>query len=136
MSGSSPGTEGYWSDLDDDEPDTRVVHISEDPDVVIGRNGGTNLLTGEIGELGWLGNPYVLESHGGDFTREESVARFAEDLLELVDESEEYREALYELQGARLGCYCRREGADEPLCHGDVLVDVINAIEKVGGDQA
>ncbi len=77
---------------------TRVVHCKKEPyDVYIGRPSK------------W-GNPFTI---GRDGTREEVIAKYLKHVLyhpELVD-------ALPELKGKVLGCWCK------PLsCHGDVLV--------------
>lgn len=131
----SPGTESYWSEIDA-SPDVEVVHVSEEHDEFIGRDGDTHLLNSEIGERGWLGNPFVLEEHGGEYTRDESVARYCQAVLDLHDESPAFRRELWRLKDARLACFCRHAGEDGPKCHGDVLVSVIQAVyqSRCGGD--
>lgn len=109
---------------------TRVGHCKRDDcTVYIGRNrsGGElrHMNNTPIGERGWLGNPYPLDD---GYSRKESVAKFTEDLLARVDSDPEFRKALYELQGETLGCWCQGLSDDEPLCHGEPLSRVIDAI--------
>lgn len=70
-----------------------------------------------IGRPSKWGNPFRI---GKDATREEVIAKYREWVLQqpaLID-------ALHELRGMRLGCYCY------PLaCHGDVLADLADATE-------
>ncbi len=130
----------YANDGDDDDQDvdddlevvrgpTRVCHFMMDnADVYIGRDGpdGENTFANTpIGERGWLGNPYTLDEHD----RDESVALFTEDLLDRVDDDAELRRALAEdVAGRKLGCWCRTLEDDEPLCHGDVIARVADAL--------
>jgi hypothetical protein len=118
------------ADTDRSQP-TRVGHCKQDScTVYIGRNRVDGELkhmnNTPIGDRGWLGNPYPLDD---GYSREESVALFVEDLLDRVESDPEFREALYELQGEILGCWCQQLDADKPLCHGEALAQVIDAIE-------
>jgi hypothetical protein len=65
-----------------------------------------------IGRPSKFGNPFLV---GEDGSREEVISLYREWILtqpELLD-------ALHELKGKRLGCYCA------PLaCHGDVLAEM------------
>lgn len=85
----------------------RVVHCKREdvgPFIYIGRGSK------------W-GNPFKIGVHG---SREEVIMKYAEWLLtqpELLD-------ALPELRGQNLGCYC----APEP-CHGDILLELANVPE-------
>lgn len=114
---------------------TRVVHRDEDHDVYIGRGGGgdAHLNNTEIGDTGWLGNPYRTNAHGGDYTRNQSIALYRADVLHRLDKSRAFGVALAALKGDRLACYCRFEAESEPLCHGDVLVKVIDGLRPVDG---
>jgi len=71
----------------------------------------------EIGNRGWLGNPYALDD---GYTREESIQQFREDFHSRLAEPE-FRQAVNELEGKTLGCWCRSVDEDEPACHGDVI---------------
>ena len=111
---------------------TRVGHCKRDDcSAYIGRNRTDGELrhmnNTPIGERGWLGNPYPMDE---GYSREESVAKFVEDLLARVDSDPEFRQALYELQGETLGCWCQSLSKDGPLCHGEPLSRVIDAIDK------
>ena len=123
-----------------DVPDrkTRVVHRDEPHDVYIGRGGGgdAHLNNTEIGETGWLGNPYKTEGHGGDYTRNQSIALYRADVLHRLDNDAAFAAALAQLKGQRLACYCRSECETEPACHGDVLVEVIEGLQPVDDPDA
>lgn len=106
----------------------------DDPDIDIGRGPNLEAITNtEIGDPGWLGNPFVLEStarqehYDADHltvvgSREESVRRFRDLLDEQVRQDKGLRNALRDLHGKTLGCWCQR--ADEEngdLCHGQAV---------------
>ncbi len=80
----------------------KVVHCKKEPyDVYIGRPSK------------W-GNDYII---GRDGTREECIRKFRIAL----ERSPEKLQALSELRGKTLGCWCA------PLpCHGDVLMEMAN----------
>ncbi|THE65834.1 DUF4326 domain-containing protein [Salinadaptatus halalkaliphilus] len=108
---------------------TRVGHCKQDDcSVYIGRGyDGEAMGDVEIGERGWLGNPYPLDD---GYSREESIRLFALDLLERIDEDPQFRKALFDIQGETLGCWCHGLDEEEPACHGDVLARAIDAIQK------
>lgn len=86
-----------------------VVHCKRDPyDVYIGRGSK------------W-GNPFKIGEHG---TREEVIAKYEV----WVKEQPELMEALPELRGKILGCWCAPQA-----CHGDVLVRLANDIKNKDG---
>ncbi len=65
------------------------------------------------------GNPFHI---GPDGTREEVIEKYREWILD----QPELLEALPELRGKRLGCWCY------PLpCHGDVLVELVDIYDTV-----
>lgn len=86
----------------------------------IGRAGnGDKVLTNtEPGEDGWLGNPYILKSAGGEYTREESVYRYRKVLHRMAAENPEFRSQLLNIQGKVLIGWCVPE-----LCHGDAILE-------------
>ncbi|MCU4799717.1 DUF4326 domain-containing protein [Halobacteria archaeon HArc-gm2] len=128
---------------------TYVGHTQHDSaDVYAGRggdNGEKDLLTAEIGEDGWLGNPYPLGEFG---SREEVVALFTDQLLTLLENEPEYRQTLVEqVRGKVLGCWYHRleeiGHEDAPLCHADVLARAVDRViirrdeaAAPGGEQA
>lgn len=71
-----------------------------------------------IGRPSKWGNPFVL---GKDGTREEVVAKYEVHLRN----SRPLMQALVELQGKVLGCWC----APRP-CHGDVLLRLLEEMER------
>jgi hypothetical protein len=87
----------------------RVVHCKREPyEVYIGRSAGLR---------GKWGNPFEI---GRDGTREEVIERYAAWIVTqptLV-------EALPELEGKILGCWCAPKA-----CHGDVLLELVAALD-------
>lgn len=80
-------------------PKTSVVHISDNPDVIIDRSSK------------W-GNPFRVGEHG---TRDEVIAKHAE---WIYTQPELIAAIKTELKGKRLGCWCRPK---KNSCHGDIL---------------
>lgn len=113
-----------------DRSGTRVVHRSEPHDVYIGRGrgGDGHLQNTEIGETGWLGNPYKLDD---GYSRKQSLALYWADLSYRIEHDPEFSRALARLKGQRLACYCRSSHDDEPACHGDVLVRAIEGLRPI-----
>lgn len=110
---------------------TRVGHwMQEDCDVYVGRGGSgdVDLLTAdEIGQRGWLGNPYPVEQFG----REQSVAMFVQAILLKIEQDPDFLKALVNrCRGQTLGCWCHRIGEDGPTCHGDVIRDIVDKYAK------
>ena len=138
MSDDEPDHQTDWQQFGGgiSEQPTRVVHRSEPHDVYIGRGDGgdAHLNNTDIGNTGWLGNPYKTTSGGGDYTREQSIALYRADVLDRLDDDRAFGAALAQLKGQRLACYCRHARETEPACHGDVLVDVIDALRPADTD--
>ncbi|WP_218836299.1 DUF4326 domain-containing protein [Halorarum salinum] len=121
---------------------TYVGHTQYDsPDVYAGRHGSEgehDLVTSEIGEAGWLGNPYPVGSLG---TREEVVEAFQAALWTLLERNAELRRALYaRCRGRVLGCWCHRleETGDEdaPRCHADVIAETVDKHLRITPESA
>ena len=71
-----------------------------------------------IGRGSPFGNPYKI---GRDGTREEVIEKFRKYFMSKPELQQMVRD---ELQGERLGCYCK------PLpCHGDVFVEYLDSLE-------
>jgi hypothetical protein len=79
----------------------------------------------EVGESGWLGNPYPAGRHG----RQECIELFREDFKERLESDPEFRRAVLALEGEILGCYCKPKP-----CHGDVIQEFIETGD-VRGDE-
>lgn len=107
-----------------------VCHVDEPHDVSIcrGPDGEASLATVDVGEPGWLGNPYRFVDNGGTWPREEAVEMYMQAVFQRIDDDPEFVAALGDLKGARLGCTCRTSDQEEPLCHGDVLADIIDRL--------
>jgi len=86
--------------------------------VDIGRadNGESHMNNTPPGEPGWIGNPYPANEYG----RDECIAMFREDFRERVASDAEFREAVEQLRGEVLGCYCKPKP-----CHGDVIIEYL-----------
>lgn len=109
---------------------TRVVRIQrkngqivQDCDIYIGRRwtmGGWDLP-----ESKWA-NPFRVKEYG----RDEALRRYVEYLRSRPD----LLEALPELRGKTLGCFCPVEplpvdGA--PICHGQILIQLLNQLYPI-----
>ena len=80
----------------------------------------------EIGDRGWLGNPYRLQD---GYSRRQSVDLFKRDFIDRVKTDQEFAEAVRELHGQRLGCWCQQlDEEDGDLCHGEVIADVADIL--------
>lgn len=113
---------------------TEVGHTikdKEDVTVNIGRNKDNGELkhmnNTEIGESGWLGNPYRLND---GYSRRESIQNFIDDFQERLNTDPEFRKAVRQLDGETLGCWCRSLGSTTPLCHGDAIRAAIEQLNK------
>lgn len=106
-----------------DTPDeTRVGHVKKDrTEVYVGRGDGGDghMLNTEIGNRGWLGNPFPVDDHG----RVQCVDRFRAEFEARLETDDEFRDAVAQLQGKILGCWCQRLNDDGPLCHGEVIAE-------------
>lgn len=67
-----------------------------------------------------FGNPFRLEDDGGDYSRKESVEEYREWFVEKIETDPEFRNAVEELRGDTLGCWCKPKA-----CHGDVILDYL-----------
>jgi DNA-binding MarR family transcriptional regulator len=107
---------------------TRVGHCRrDDVDVYIGRgNAGQDVTNTEPGEHGWLGNPF----HVDDYGREGCIDRFRDVFETRLLEDDAFRRAVRRLAGQTLGCWCRRVDADEPACHGDVIAEWADRLDR------
>ena len=117
-------------DTNDTASRTRVAHCKRDADAVTvyaGRHYGDGMDTIAIGNRGWLGNPFAMDD---ETSREEVVSQFREYLLgRLVDDHDvELAQALADISGETLGCYCQRLEDDSPACHAEVLADVADIL--------
>lgn len=103
------------------EKETAVGHCKRDEtDVYIGRGpNGRDMTETAIGERGWLGNPYSVELWG----REGCVENFRADFEQRLEWDRGFRDAVSQLSGKTLGCWCRSVDEDEPACHGDVIAE-------------
>ncbi len=68
-----------------------------------------------------FGNPFRMEEDGGQYTREECIAAYRGWFLTKIQTDPGFREAVEELAGKTLGCWCKPEP-----CHGDVIVEYLD----------
>lgn len=77
----------------------------------------------EAGEPGWLGSPFTVD--GGDVEdRRRMIAAYLRWFLDRVVDDDEYREAVEDLRGKRVTCWCRgvtQARTPETWCHLDVV---------------
>jgi len=102
------------------EPGTRVGHCKADAtDTYAGRgpNGRHMLSVATPGQRGWLGNPFTMDDH----SREESIEQFRDAFEDKLDRDPAFREAVRDLAGDVLGCWCQRLDEDSPACHAEVI---------------
>jgi hypothetical protein len=92
----------------------RVVNrLKEEEDVYIGR--------GSI----W-GNPFKLEKDT-EAERKRVIQLYSDYFWDKVKTGQFTVEMLLELDGKRLGCFCKPK-----LCHGDIIVDAVNWAKTIG----
>jgi hypothetical protein len=111
------------------EPRTRVGHCKADEtDEYVGRgqNGRHMLSVGKPGLRGWLGNPFTME----DYSREESIEKFREAFADKLDRHPEFRDAVRDLAGQTLGCWCQRLDEDSPACHAEVIAEKADKLAR------
>lgn len=90
-----------------------------------------------IGRGSKWGNPYTHiqdRSTQAEFnvsTREESIERFRDYIYRKIETGEISIAELCELQGKRLGCFCKPKS-----CHGDILVEIIQAIIEMSNENS
>ncbi|WP_433632638.1 DUF4326 domain-containing protein [Halomicrococcus sp. NG-SE-24] len=101
---------------------TRLVNQrnTDEYDIDIGRaNGGeSHLLNTDVGDDGWLGNPYKTSD---GYSREEAVEKYREAFQNRFDD-DEFRDAVEELRGKTLACWCTPKA-----CHGDVILEYLRS---------
>jgi hypothetical protein len=71
------------------------------------------------GGRGWLGNTFTLDDHG----RQESIDKFREAFEDKLSRDAEFRNAVRELAGKTLGCWCQRLDENSPACHAEVIAE-------------
>lgn len=102
---------------------TRVGHVIEDGDAIdvyAARGSGARGMDElPVGKRGWLGNPHAVVDHG----REGCIQEYREDFEKRLEEDAEFREAVADLAGKTLGCFCQTLDEDEPACHAEVIAE-------------
>lgn len=111
---------------------TKVIHIKDAPKgwqsnpdyVYIGRSGkGTASIYGNPHKVGWCYLCNTTHAQG------EAAEAFGESFERQILEDVRFYEAVLQLRGKILVCFCKtRERPDTP-CHGDIYVAFLNAVE-------
>lgn len=102
------------------EQGTRVGHVRQDDcDVYAGRGAKSDLVTTEIGDRGWLGNPFTVKMFG----REQAIALYRETFENRLSKDPAFRAAVRDLAGTTLGCWCQPLDDDAPACHAEVIAE-------------
>lgn len=116
MSGSKPRTD--WAEIG---PGITVCHKREDHDTYGGRaKNGRRMDNTPVGERGWLGNPYKMHEKTAE-ERRRVIAMFVPDFYARLSRDPEFREAVEDLRGDRVACWCRRSKERSPPCHLDIV---------------
>lgn len=106
----------------DSSAKTLVGHVRKDTiDVYAGRSKGGkhHMLNTPIGHDGWLGNPFTVQEYG----RENALRRYRERFSRRIESDTEFKEAVKDLAGKRLGCYCQRLHEEYPPCHAEIIAE-------------
>lgn len=119
----------------------KVVNVQFDAfDVYIGRSESAGPFADTYGGL--FGNPYKAGRpapthyrgfplpHAGMFveSRERAVEWHREYLRVRFEKDAAFRNALRELRGLQLGCWCKGPGGDPDIpCHGDAIKSLVDA---------
>jgi len=110
---------------------TNVGHCKKDStDVYIGRGPNARDMTETpIGERGWLGNPYPVSECD---SRLASIEAFKADFLTRLKVDPKFREAVTDLSGKTLGCWCQELDDETPPCHGEIIARWADRLDKHG----
>jgi len=104
---------------------TKVIHIKDAPKnwrsnpdyVYIGRAGK--------GLSGYFGNPHKVGRClvcNVEHTQGEAAEAFSETLKRQVMESVQFHQAVLQLRGKNLVCFCKSRERPDTKCHGDIYV--------------
>lgn len=76
-----------------------------------------------------LGNPFEI---GPDGNREQVIAKYRNYLWRRIKRFHRFRLQVRKLRGQVLGCFCksRHPEIDDVQCHGDVLAEVTEELNK------
>jgi hypothetical protein len=101
----------------------------------------------EAGDPGWLGNPHRMDDSRDDLAeRRRVIAAFIPDFIDRLESDPTFREAVEDLRGERVACWCRgisQERTESNWCHLDVvaawldgdLTPVYDYLRRAGDDQ-
>lgn len=75
------------------------------------------------GDPGWLGNPYIMEEETIE-ERRRVIGAFLRYFVDRIEDDDEFREAVEDLRGQRVACWCRgvtQGRTPDKWCHLDVV---------------
>ncbi|WP_330633649.1 DUF4326 domain-containing protein [Halocatena halophila] len=112
---------GYQATLTGDVVQTELVNVSEH-----GREG-----VRMIDRSTQFGNPFRMKKDGGEYSREGCVEAYREWFKDKIRTDPEFQQAVEELRGETLACWCVSEPitqTEEPYdtCHGEILLAYLN----------
>jgi len=113
---------------------TRVGHrMKDDCDVYVGRakGGKANMLNTPIGKDGWLGNPFTVPNRG----RNQAIEDFRTIFEWRLKADDDFRDAVANLSGDVLGCWCQRVGKSRPDCHAEVIAEHADRLSQSKGKE-
>lgn len=102
-----------------EEPRTgpRVVHCKEAP-------AGSFVY---VGRPSPLGNPFALRDARDEAARDLCVSRYRTWFLDRVESDGEFRRLVESVRGRDLGCWCKTRRDPLRSCHGDVILEWLEA---------
>jgi hypothetical protein len=62
------------------------------------------------------------------------VQLFKEDLKDRIESAPEFRDALIDLHGLVLGCWCQGLDEDKPSCHGEIIATHVDRLAAEEGE--
>jgi len=105
--------------------ETTVVNLRfEKCDIKITRNPKSGIP--DPPQFGCFGNPYPVEKYG----RERCLQLYREYFYKRISEDPVFREAVLNLRGKRLGCFCKPKS-----CHGDIIKEWLENFDKDKSDE-
>lgn len=108
---------------------TRVGHVSHDDiDIYVARGDGgdADLLNTPIGERGWLGNPFTVEQ----WDRGPAIGNYRRVFEWRLEADPEFRNAVADLSGKTLGCWCQQLEDDGPGCHAEIIANHADQLNR------
>lgn len=109
------------------EDTIQVCHVDEEQFDEYGgrsyRNGkNRHLGNTEVGNTGWLGNPFTTDT----LPRQQAIELYERAFQYRMIHDDEFRKEVVALRGKQVACHCRHSDDDSPACHLDVVRDFLS----------